>query len=228
MLKRISLLVLLIFTSSTLLAQYDNRQKKERSNFGSRDGRFETSVILAYQTGAGDTSEGGSSLDIDSSAGWGVGFGWNWTAKLNLSYRLLANKPSYVAAIVPEDPEDLPQTFAQKMSKYSHQINLTYNFMQGPFTPFVAGGIGYTKLDSNIASAPPNASCWWDPWWGYICVGEWQTFSTSEISYNLGAGLRWDINNAVFARAAYSRESVSLKNGSLNFDTVTVEVGLMF
>jgi len=226
--KRISLIVLLIITSSTAFAQYDNQRKKERSNFGSRDGRFETSVILAYQTGSDISSQGGSSLEIDSSAGWGVGFGWNWTARLNLSYRLLANKPSYVADIVPEDPEDLPQTFAQKMSKYSHQLNLTYNFMKGPFTPFVIGGIGYTKLDSNIASAPPNTSCWWDPWWGFICVGEWKTFSTSEITYNLGAGLRWDINNAVFTRAAYSREFISLKNGSLNFDTVTVELGLMF
>lgn len=226
--KRILLVVLLMITSSTVLAQYDNQRKKERSNFGSRDGRFETSVILAYQTGASETTGGGSSLDIDSSSGWGIGFGWNWTARLNLSYRLLTNKPDYVAVFVPEDTEDPAQTFTQKMSKYSHQLNLTYNFMKGPLTPFVAGGISYTKLDSNIASAPPNASCWWDPWWGYICVGEWKTFSTSEFAYNLGAGFRWDINNAVFTRAAYTREFISLKNGSLNFDTVTVELGLMF
>ena len=227
MLKRVSLIILLLFFSSAVLAQYDN-QKKERSKFGSRDGRFEASVLLAYQNGTDESSEGGSSLAIDSSAGWGVSFGWNWTAKLNLSYRLMANQPKYVAVIVPEDPEELPQSFDHKMSKYSHQLNATYNLMRGPFTPFVAGGIGWTKLDSNIASGPPQTGCWWDPWWGYICFGEWNTFSTSKFSYNLGVGVRWDINNAVFSRAAYSREFLSLKNGSLNFDTVTVEVGLMF
>ncbi len=227
MFKRITLIVLLLLTSSTALAQYDNR-KKERSNFGSRDGRFETSVILAYQTGASDTSEGGSSLDIDSSAGWGVSFGWNWTAHLNLSYRLLSNSPKYIAVIVPEDPEQLPQSFDYKMSKYSHQLNATYYFLEGAFSPFLIGGVGWTKLDSNVPSGPPQTGCWWDPWWGYICTGEWNTFSTSKFTYNIGAGVRWDINNAVFTRAAYSREFISLKNGSLNFDTVTLEVGLMF
>ena len=228
MAKRILLLVLLIFTSSTVLAQYDHQKKKGRSSFGSRDGRLETSVILAYQNSISESSAGGSSIAVDSSMGWGVGFGWNWTAKLNLSYRLLANKPSYAAVFVPEDTADPPQTFEQKMSRYSHQVDLTYHFMKGAFTPFVAGGIGYTKLDSNIASAPPNASCWWDPWWGYICVGDWRTFTTSKFTYNLGVGLRWDINNAVFTRATYNREFISLKNGSLNFDTLSVEVGLMF
>lgn len=227
MLKKFSLIVLLLTASSMALAQYDNR-KKERSSFGSRDGRFETSVILAYQSGINQTSEGGSSLDIDSSAGWGVSFGWNWTAKLNLAYRLMANKPSYLAVIVPEDPGELTQTFEQKLSKVSHQLNATYHFLDGSLTPYVSAGIGYTKLDSNIAEGPPLVGCWWDPWWGYICFGEWETFSTSEFSYNVGVGLRWDINNAVYTRAAYNREFISLKNGSVDFATMTVEVGLMF
>jgi len=214
--------------SSVVLAQYDHPRKKERSDFGSRDGRFEASVILAYQTGTSESFEGGSSLDIDSSAGWGVSFGWNWTSRLHLSYRLLANKPKYIANIVPEDPEVVPQVVDYTMSKYSHQLNFTYNILQGSFTPFVSGGIGWTKLDSNIASGPPQTGCWWDPWWGYICYGEWNTYSTSEFSYNLGAGVRWDINNALFSRAAYNKEFLSLDNGSLDFDTVTVEIGLMF
>jgi hypothetical protein len=43
-----------------------------------------------------------------------------------------------------------------------------------------------------------------------------------------GLGFRWDINNAVFTRGAYSREFLSLDNGSLNFDLMTLEIGLMF
>lgn len=227
MLKCVSLIVLLVLSSTAVLAQYDN-QKKERAKFGSRDGRFEASVILAYQTGIDESSEGGSSLDIDTTTGWGVSFGWNWTAKLNLQYRLLSTSPRYTAVVVPEDPDEIIQDIEQKMSKYSHQLNVTYHFMKGPFTPFVVGGIGYGILDSNIPSQPPTVGCWWDPWWGYICTGEWKTFKAKEFTYNLGVGLRWDINNAVYSRAVYSRELFSLKNGSLDFDTLTVEVGLMF
>ena len=227
MLKRFLLVVFLILTSTAVLAQYDNRQK-ERSKFGSRDGRFEASVILAYQTGQDVSSEGGSSLDIDSATGWGISFGWNWTDRVNLQYRLLSTSPRYSAVVVPEDPDELIQDVEHKMSKYSHQLNATYHFMKGSFTPFVVGGIGYGTLDSNIASEPPNVGCWWDPWWGYICHGEWKTFKASEFTYNLGVGLRWDINNAIYSRAVYSREFISLDNGSLDFDTMTVEVGLMF
>ena len=227
MLKRLTLFALLLLVSTAALAQYDNRPK-ERSKFGSRDGRWEANVMLAAQGGNEESSEGGSSLDIDSSTGWGLGFGWNWTSRLNLSYRLMVNKPKYVAVFVPEDPDELTRSTEQKASKYSHQLNFTYNFMRGAFTPFVVGGIGYMTFDSNIASGPPTASCWWDPWWGYICYGEWKTYKASEFTYNIGVGVRWDINNAIFSRAAYSREFISLDNGSLDFDTLTLELGLMF
>ena len=227
MLKRIFLIALLMCTSTAVLAQYDN-QKKERSKFGSRDGRIEASVILAYQNGLDVSSEGGSSIDVESTAGWGISIGWNWTARLNFQYRLLSTSPRYAAVIVPEDPDAITQAIEHKMSKYSHQLNATYHFMQGPFTPFLVGGVGYGTLDSNVASEPPQVGCWWDPWWGYICHGEWKTFKASEFTYNIGVGLRWDINNAVYSRAVYSREFMSLKNGSIDFDTMTVEVGLMF
>lgn len=227
MLKRVISIVVLSLVSASVLAQYDNRQN-EQSKFGSRDGRWEASVLLNFQSGLDESTEGGSSLDIDSSTGWGFSAGWNWTARLNLSYRLMVNQPKYLAVVVPENPDELVRTTEHKASKYSHQLNFTYNFMRGSFTPFVVGGIGYMTFDSNIASGPPQGTCWWDPWWGYICYGEWKTYKASEFTYNIGAGVRWDINNALFSRAAYSREFVDLKNGSLDFDTWTVELGLMF
>ena len=227
MLRRIALFVLLVSISSVVIAQYDN-PKRERSTFGSRDGRFEGSVILAYQTGVSEASEGGSSLDIDSVMGWGVHFGWNWTAHWNLSYTLVATKPKYLAVIVPDNPDELPIPIEQKMSKYSHQFNVIYNFMEGGFTPFVQAGLGWTKLDSNILTGPPQTGCWWDPWWGYICFTDWSTYSTTEFSYNLGLGFRWDINNAFYTKGTISREFLSLDNGTLNFDMAILELGLMF
>jgi opacity protein-like surface antigen len=229
MLKRIAFIVLLIAASSTVLAQYDN-QKKQRSQSpsGSRNGRFETSVILAYQTSTDKASEGGSELDIDSTVGWGFTIGWNWTEKLNVAYRLTSTGPKYLATIVPEDELLDPQTIEHKMSKYSHQLNLTYNFSGKAFTPFIQGGLGMASVDSNVPTGGVDGGCWWDPWWGYICFADWETYSTREFSYNLGLGARWDINTALFTRAAYSMEFVNAKNGTLNFGTAILELGLMF
>lgn len=227
MLRRISLIVLLIIASTSVLAQYDHPRKKP-SEAGSREGRWEGSVILAYQTGLDQSYENGSELSVDSTAGWGISFAWNWTEKWNISYRLISTSPKYSALIVPDDPNVVPQTIEHSMSKLSNQLNVTYNFRSKAFTPFVVAGIGWTKLDSNVPSAPPQVSCWWDPWWGYICISDWKTYKTSRLSYNLGAGVRWDINNAVFTKATYTREFLDVENGSADFDMAILELGLMF
>jgi len=227
MIRRFVLFALLLACSATVAAQYDN-PKKKRSATGSRDTRFETSIILAYQNGLDKTSEGGSELNIDSDLGWGLDVGWNWTSHWNLSYKFLSTSPSYFAVVVPEDPEATPRSAENKLTKISHQLNVNYNFSEKAFTPFVSGGVGWTKVDSNIPTGAVDGGCWWDPWWGYICFADWKTFKTTEFTYNLGLGVRWDINNAIFTKAAYSREFVKLDNGTLNFDTAILEIGLMF
>jgi len=228
MLKRFSLIALLILISTSVLAQYDHPRKKP-SEAGSREGRWEGSVILAFQTGVDQAYEGGSELNVDSTLGWGLSFAWNWTEKLNLSYRYLSTSPGYVAMFVPEEGSpEIPRTIEHDMSKSSHQFNITYNFLNKAFTPFVVAGVGWTKLDSNVPSAPPGVNCWWDPWWGYICFSDWETYSTSQFSYNLGAGVRWDINTMLFTKASYVREFLSVENGSINLDTAVLELGLMF
>jgi len=227
MLKRFSLIALLIIISTSVLAQYDHPRKK-KAETGSRDGRWEGSVILAYQTGLDQSYEGGAELSVNSTVGWGFSFGWNWTERLNLSYRFLSTSPKYSATIVQEDDPDVPGTLNYKMTKTTHQFNVTYNFMQRAFTPFVVAGIGWTKLDSNVPNSPPEIGCWWDPWWGYICFSDWDTYKTSEFTYNLGAGVRWDINTMVYTKASYVREFLKAENGSINLDTAVLELGLMF
>ena len=228
MLKRISLIALLIVCSTSVFAQYDHPRKDQRAQSGSREGRWEGSVILAYQTGITESNEGGSEIDVDSTVGWGISAAWNWTDHVNLSYRLLSTSPKYTALIVPEDSIEQPRTISHKMSKLSHQFNMTYNFSSKAFTPFVVAGIGWTKLDSNVPDAPPSVGCWWDPWWGYICIADWKTYKTSGFSYNLGAGVRWEINDMIFTKATYTREFVDVDSGSLDFDTAILELGLMF
>lgn len=229
MLKRFIILVLLLLFSASVLAQYDHPRKADRQrNSDSRDGRFEAGLVIPYQNSDSEEGERGSGIDIDSSVGWGFFVGWNWTENINLSYRFMLNKPTYVATLIPDDLVNNPIETGYKMSKLVNQFNATYNILKGSFTPFISGGIGYAKLDSNIPTGLDEAACWWDPWVGYICAADWNTFETSEFTYNVGVGVRWDFGDLLFTKAAYSREFLSLDKGSLDFDYLTVELGLMF
>lgn len=223
--KRLILLLVLLMLSTSAHAQRFNKPK-DRDNH--RERTWEVTLLTQYQTSSTNDFERGSSLDIDSSLGWGLGIGWNWTQKLNLSWRFSLNKPDYTAIIVPEDPDAGTSGVSYQMSRFSNQFDITYNFFQGHFTPFVQAGVGWTKLDSNIPDQPPQVGCWWDPWWGYICFDTWSTYKTSEFTYNLGVGLRWDINDGVFVRGTFNREFISVDNGNLDFDTLTLEGGLMW
>lgn len=223
--NRLLLLLALLMVSSSVHAQRFNQKTIHDSE---RYRNWEASLLMQYQTSTDQDFERGSSIDIDSSLGWGFGFGWNWTEKWHLSYRFSLNKPDYSATIVPEDPEILPQTIDYQLSKYSHQFNVTYHFFKGPLTPYIQGGVGWTKLDSNVPDQPPQTGCWWDPWWGYICSTTWSTYKTSEFTYNLGLGLRWDVNGLVFMRGSWNRQFISIDNGDLDFDTVTLEAGFMW
>jgi opacity protein-like surface antigen len=223
--KRLIILLVLLMLSASVQAQ---RFNQKTIHDGQRERNWEAGLLLQYQTGSSNDFEGGSSLDIDSSLGFGFGIGWNWTDNWNLSYRFSLNKPGYSATIVPEDPAETPQTVDYEMSKNSHQFNVTYNFLKGPLTPYLQAGVGWTKLDSNIISRPPTTGCWWDPWWGYICSTTWETFETSQFTYNVGLGMRWDINGFIYMRGSWNRQIISLDSGSLDIDTVTVESGFMW
>lgn len=223
--RHLVLLLVLLALSTTVEAQRFNKKKIHDNN---RERTWEVSLLTQYQNSSSETNEGGSTIDIDSSLGFGLGVGWNWTEKLNLSWRFSVNKPDYSATIVPEDPDQPPININYKMDRLASQFDLTYNFFSGPLTPFVQAGIGWTKLDSNIPDEPPSFDCWWDPWWGYICFEEWSTYKTSKFTYNLGLGLRWDINRAFFMRGTYNKEFISLENGTKSFDTLVLEGGVMW
>jgi len=223
--KRLTLLLVLIALSTSVHAQRFN----QKNIFdGIRHGQWEASLLAQYQNGTDASNAEGAALDIDNGWGWGFTIGWNWTEKWNLAYKFTLVKPDYSATIVPEDPELPPQTLNYTMSKYAHQFNVTYHFLKGPLTPYVQAGAGWTKLDSNVLDRPPTTGCWWDPWWGWICSTTWSTYDTTRFSYNVGLGLRWDVNGALFLRGSYNREFVNLKNTDMDFDTLSLEAGFMW
>lgn len=224
-LNRLTLLLVLLVLSTTAHAQRFN-QKQAYDNL--REGRWEASLLVGQFSGFDQAFENGAAIEVDDEFGWGFSFGWNWTDKWQFSWRFMMVKPDYTAQIVPEDPEIPPQTLDYTLTRYSNQLDVTYHFLSGPLTPFIQAGVGWTKLDSNVPSGPPVTGCWWDPWWGYICDTAWNTYDTSEVTYNVGLGVRWDVNGALFLRGTWNREFFSADRADFDFDSLTLEAGLMW
>jgi opacity protein-like surface antigen len=226
--NRLLLLAILLAASTSAQAQRFN-QKSHYDDL--RRGTWEASLLASYGNTTSFAGESGSFIDVDSAVGWGFTVGYNLSSRWNVSYKFTLHKPDYLLVRVtdPEEGEDpVIREINHTLDRYAHALNVTWHWFDGPLTPYLQGGIGYTKLDSNIPSQPPQTGCWWDPWWGYICDTQWKTFSTSEMTYNLGLGVRWDINGAFFVRGVYSREWFGSDNYDLDYDTLSVDFGLMW
>lgn len=229
-LNRLILIAALLLASTTVHAQRFNTKKIHDDL---RTGKWEFSLLAQSQGGTDISGDSGSTADIDSTIGWGFTVGYDLTAKWHFQYKFTLTKPDYAATLIPDDPDDpeaeIPEPIAidWSMDKYAHALNATYHFFDGPLTPYVQLGIGYAKLDSNIIRDVVTG-CWWDPWWGYICDTQLRSYDSSGFAWNAGLGLRWDLNEAFFLRGGYNRESVDTDAGSLDFDTFSLEFGLMW
>ena len=193
-----------------------------------RGKNWEATIQLIGTASDSSDGENGSSIDLDSATGWAFGITYNFNEHLALGFDASFVKPDYTAVIVPDSDDEDPFSISHRASIFNGAVNGTYNILKGNFTPYVQLGLGWTNVDSNVADGPPTTGCWWDPWWGYICTTTWSTYDTTEFTYNLGLGLRWDINAAFFSRASYTREFIKVDSGSLDFDAMTLEFGLMW
>jgi len=224
-LKRLVILLVLLSLSTSLHAQRFNQQREYE---GLRDGSWEATLLAGSQGSLDVSGDNGSAVDFDSQFAWGFSLGWNWTPRLNFSWRFMLAKPDYTATIVPENPDIATQTLNFSADRYSNQVSATYHFLRGPLTPYVQAGLGWAKVDSNIPDQPPVTGCWWDPWLGYVCDSYWSTYDATGFSYSVGLGLRWDINGALFTRASWNREFFSADRADFDFDTYALELGLMW
>ena len=107
---------------------------------------------------------------------------------------------------------------------------LTFHLLEGPLTPFATASLGWTWIDTNIATGPPELGCWWDPWWGQICTPIVDTASDDSASYGIGLGVRWDFGPGAFARVAYEQRYLDIQNanGTPDFGSVRFDIGAKF
>jgi len=156
--------------------------------------------------------EMGSSLSVDSEIGWGFGATYNFTNRLALGFDANTIRPRYEATFI-EESTMTPFTINAEARFWNFQARGTFNLIDGPLTPFIEGGIGWSHVDSNVADGPPITGCWWDPWWGYICQTFFSTYSDTRFSYSGAIGGRWDINRDYGVKATYGKLWIDASSG---------------
>ena len=167
-----------------------------------RPGQLELSIGPAYNFSDSYQGRGGSSLDLSSRTGIRLGMEYFSSSKLSLGFDASWAKPSFDAELVPEDGSPTV-SISHRASIFTGHFTGTYYFREGPVTPFVEAGLGWTFFDSNVSDGSPIVGCWWDPWWGYICSDFYSTYSATNFSYGAGVGLRWNIGPDMAVNAGY-------------------------
>ncbi len=189
-------------------------------SYANRANKWETTVQVRYLDGRSVGFDSGGTVELDNEPGFGFGFGYNFNQHLALHADISWASIDYKASTP-------ARSYTSRLDTASTQFNLTYYLLSGPLTPFVAGGLGWTWVDSNIPSGPSGIYC--DPW-TYYCYPYQSTYNDTAFSYNAALGLRWDITRSYFLRASVGKLWIDFDraSGTPSFTNGRVDFGFMF
>lgn len=178
-----------------------------------------------------ESSEGreDSRLNIDPTVGVGLGGGYNFSERLKLGAELSFMSPDYTADISVDG--GARKRIEAEMDVFNGQLYGAWNFLEGPLTPYVRAGLGWTHVDSNIARDDvPVGVCWWDPWWGYMCSSVYESYDDTRFSYGGGLGLRYELDKHYYLQGGVDRFQTTGDDmgSSPDFEIWRVEFGWRF
>ena len=147
-------------------------------------------------------TEGGSSVEVDDDLGWGFGMAYNMSQQFNLGFAFAWRSVPYSAKIIPVSDPGNPRYYNNWLDTSTAALTADFNLLQGRITPYVTGNVGWLAIDTNI-SAGTDIGCYWDPWYGYLCVPYSTSYGTDCATYGLGIGLRAEVTPTMFLRAGW-------------------------
>ena len=174
-----------------------------------RGGKSEFYVAPVFTDGKSYSFEGGSNARTDTGFGLTFGYAFNFDQKKSLGIEFVWADQDYRANIVGDNGNTV--SVNGSLETWTVRFLGTYNFMEGNFTPFVTGGLGWTYLDTNIPTGLPQNVCWYYPWYGY-CTSYVPTATTTKFSYNAGAGLRFELGRG-FVRGMVNQQYMDFGGG---------------
>jgi opacity protein-like surface antigen len=171
----------------------------------------------------------GSTLDTDNEFGFSLGGGYNFTDRLATTFGFQWSGVGYNATAMDEDGAEVG--ISGKYDSFTLSGNLVYYFSDGPLSPYVGAGIGWTWIDTNVPNGPPYTWCWWDPWWGYVCSTSYPTETIDAFSYQALIGLRYTFDSdRTFVQLGYTSQWMDFDraSGTPRFDVITLDFGWIF
>jgi opacity protein-like surface antigen len=194
-----------------------------------REDRWEFSLGTFYQLGTTIDGQEGTGLETGNDFGFSLGGGYNFTDRVATTFGFQWAGVGYDATALDEDLN--PVDISGKYDSFTLSGNLVYYFSDGPLSPYIGAGIGWTWIDTNVPNGPPYTWCWWDPWWGYVCSTSYPTETKDAFSYQATLGLRFEFDNdRTFLRLGYTSQWMDFdaSNGTPRFDVIVLDIGWMF
>jgi len=193
-----------------------------------RKDRWEVTFQTNYLESKDIEFDGGAEARLNEEWMFGFGVGYNFDEHWALDFDLNWNDVGYSGTRVLDD--NSTEQVSGTLFTNSMMFTGIYHFSAKRFTPFVGASAGWTFVDSNIASGPPETICWYDPFWGYICNTIQPTFTTTEFTYGASAGFRFDVKDNLFLRLSAGKKWIdfSRANSTPSFTSFRFDIGLMF
>ena len=194
-----------------------------------REDRWEFSLGTFYQLGTTIDGQEGTGLETGNDFGFSLGGGYNFTDRLATTFGFQWAGVGYDATALDEDLN--PVDISGKYDSFTLSGNLVYYFSDGPLSPYVGAGIGWSWIDTNVPNGPPYTWCWWDPRWGYVCSTSYPTETKDAFSYQATLGLRYEFDNdRTFLRLGYTSQWMDFdaSSGTPRFDVIVLDIGWMF
>jgi len=185
--------------------------------------KWDYSLGLKYSLASDISGEGGSKAEVDEDLGFGFAAGYNFNDYFQLGGSFNWDSRGYRATGIGEDGSDI--LYNNSMDTTVLGLNGIYFILPGNLTPFVSGSMGYTFLDSNIQNGPPTTQCYYDPWWGHRCNTYTPTKTKSGMSYAVGIGLRFDLNEGASFQLSYNKAwlDISSMSKTADFDSIRID-----
>ncbi len=199
-------------------------------DLGMDDGRpWETRLGVNYLPTQDVDFDGGTEVEFNSSLGFIVGLGYDISDHFEIGANFGYEDRDYDANIA-GDAAGVVFPVSGSVESMGVMFDLTYDFMSGPFTPFLVTGVGWNWVDTRIPTEPPQVGCWWNPWYGYICSGFQETKTVDGLAYELGAGLRYRLNESLTLSGSYRMYWVDYPKaaGTPSFDAYQLVFGWGF
>lgn len=186
------------------------------------DGRpWQVRLGANYQPTTDVDFDGGSTVEFNSSTGFLVGLGYELSRHLEVGANFTYDNRDYEASLAGDVAgERFP--VEGDLETMGVMFDLSYYFLTGRIRPFITTGAGWNFVDTNIPTAPPQVGCWWNPWYGYICEGFQDTKSVDGFAYQVGAGVRYQVNPKFSVSGSYKMNWVDFPkaDGTPTFDAI--------